>query len=143
MNESLILLAGFAFFVVIWIFTAWLVALMGGWRELATVYRGEASMFQGRTWSFQSARFRGTMRYNNALIIGVNEQALMLRMILFFRFSHPTLIIPWSDVSVSTEQGFFQRYVVLTFARVPNVPVKLFERRARQMLPPRLLPAAS
>lgn len=143
MSDGLISLAGAVFFVVVWIIAAWFVALMGGWRELAEVYRGDAAMFHGRTWSFQSARFRLNTRYNGALIIGVNEQALMLRTIMFFRFAHPTLIIPWTDVRISLEQGFLQRYVVLTFARMPSVPVKLYERRARQMLPPRLLPAAS
>jgi len=139
-RDAFVLLPVFlGFFVVVWVAAAWLVALLGGWRELAAVYRGDPMMFQGRTWSFQSARFRMNTRYNGALIIGVNEQALMLRTIAFFRFAHPTLIIPWSDVTITMEQRFIWRYVVLTFSRVPSVPVKLLEKRARQILPPRLL----
>src|SRR5579863_8770132 len=88
------------YFVCLWLLVASVVSLLSGWRSLATLYRAQAA-FTGSTWRMQSAQMRFLTNYNNVLTIGSSPQGLYLASMFLFRFMHPPLLVPWSEIRVS------------------------------------------
>ena len=122
----------FVFFPLLWCGVIFLVAQIGGWAQLAQVYRFDRK-FRGQSWSMQSAAMRWGCSYNSVLTFGANDEGLYIVPLIFFRFAHPPLFIPWYDLSVMRINGIFW-YAQLRFQRTPSIPVKinrrLFERLA-------------
>jgi hypothetical protein len=50
---------------------------------------------------------RFMMNYNRCLTVGANEQGLYLAMNPLFRLGHPTLFIPWNEISVQAQKRLF------------------------------------
>jgi hypothetical protein len=73
-------------------------ARLGGWGSLALRYRAGAEP-EGTTFRMQSARF-GWVDYNGCLKVVVARAGLYLAPFPLFRFGHPPLLIPWSDLHV-------------------------------------------
>jgi len=61
---------------------------------------------------------RWLTNYGNCLTVGANSDGLYLGILFFFRFMHPPLFIPWSEVSISTKRSWlFGQRVTLTLGR--------------------------
>lgn len=104
-------IAGPLVFVGFWMGVCWLLALLGGWRGLATRYavdRDPNSMMHST-----SGMLRG-VSYNHVLQVGASPSGLELRVMILFRAGHPPLRIPWTDVRVEDERaGLFGSYTKL------------------------------
>jgi len=114
-------------FIVVIGFLAVLFVLIGrisGWSALANFYRFPGE-FVGQKWRFQSAQLRWYMGYNNCLTIGANESGLFLSVFFLLRIGHPTLFIPWEDVSVTMKKGTWGKYSELRFRRAPTIPFRM------------------
>ncbi len=88
-------------FIAIGMLMAFLVSGQSGWAGLAKRYALDISLLpaiKDIRFKIASARINN-MRYNSCLQIGANEQGMILKMLLPLRFSHPTLLIPWSRIS--------------------------------------------
>ena len=48
----------------------------------------------------QSGRMRWSTKYNNVLSLGAIQQGLYMACMFLFRFMHPSLLIPWSEIKV-------------------------------------------
>jgi hypothetical protein len=129
MSPELILIV--VFFVLVVIFP--LIGRISGWSILATFYRFSES-FIGECWRFQSAELRWKMGYNNCLTIGTNSSGLFISMFFLFRFGHPQLFIPWSDVSVETKRGFLCKYMEFHFRQAPIIPFRVSERLGQRIM---------
>ncbi len=68
---------------------------------------------------------RWWMNYNNVLTIGVNAQGMYLAVMFLFRFRHPPLLIPWSDIKVRRHKGWIVNYVILTLGRELQIPLRM------------------
>lgn len=75
---------------------SWFSAVLGGWRDLALVYAAK-SRAKGVTYRLQSGTF-GHVGYRWCLTISLSEAGLRLAVWPMFRFAHPPLLIPWSDI---------------------------------------------
>jgi hypothetical protein len=120
-------------FVIPLLLLAWLgiqfcAAAISGWRKLAQVYRANGP-FSGRRWRLQSAELRWRIGYNNCLTLGSGAEGLFLSVLLPFRFSHPPLLIPWTDIASRdvTRWRFFRMTEVRT-RLVSDVPIVLHRR---------------
>ena len=121
-------------FVVLWIGILFVITRLGGWATLATFYRLSGS-FNGECWRFQSGGLRWKMGYNNCLTVGVNPAGLYLSVFFLFRFGHPSLFIPWADVSVATsKRGFLSIYTEFKFRQAPMIPFRVNERLAQRIM---------
>jgi len=109
------------FFVGVLALVTVIIANVGGWRELATVYFS-GDFFEGTRFYGQSARLR-LVGYNNVLIVGVNATGLQLAVFFPFRLAHPPLFIPWTDITAANKRAWFRNWVELRFARASDVPV--------------------
>ncbi len=124
------------FFVSIWCFVLWVMALASGWRRLAQQY-GDTTMFTGEISRFKSARI-GMVNYNGAIGLGATDMGLYLELIGIFRPFHRPMFVPWSEIQTEPFPGAFGG-VVLTFPSVFNARVHLYARTAepiRQYLEP-------
>ncbi len=126
-------------FVGLWAGIMLVVSWLGGWAELARVYRPPRP-FNGRRWWFQSASMRYRLNYGLCLIVGANAQGLSLSILLPFRPGHPPLFVPWSDITVASQKsrafpysllGF--GYVELRFRRAPSVPLRIMQGLGRRL----------
>ena len=101
------------YFIIIWLLVGAINSYVGGWFSLARVYRTRV-VFNGAKWRMQSGQMRWLANYNNMLTFGVSRQGLYLASIFLFRFMHPPLLIPWSEIKVRRSKGWFSEYVTFT-----------------------------
>lgn len=90
---------------VMWVVVGLLLSAVGGWRALShrwTVRDPD----QLPPTQLSSARV-GLVSYRNALLIGSDENGLVLGVMVLFRLGHPWLRLPWSAVAVEPPRGRF------------------------------------
>jgi hypothetical protein len=116
----------------LWLLVAATVSFVGGWFSLAKVYRTRVE-FTGAKWKMQSARMRWLMNYNNVLTIGVSPQGLYLASMFLFRFMHPPLLVPWSEIRVRRSQGWFLEYVTFTMGHELAIPLQIRAQLAAKL----------
>jgi hypothetical protein len=112
-------------FVATWFGSLHLIARVGGWRDLARVYRVEMPMELARQWRNKYGKMRNATGYNGCLNIGANSMGMQLSLWSLFRPAHPPLFIPWGDLTTAPAHGLFMEYVVFSFQRVPGVTLRL------------------
>lgn len=121
------------FFTAVWLFVCFILARVGGWEKLARAYRYDGT-FNGKRWRFRSCKMNGYVNYNNCLTFSANPSGLYIDILPLFRFHHPPLLIPWSDIREKKDKGFVFSYLELTFAAVPNVRLRLLESLGEKLL---------
>src|SRR5579864_443883 len=94
----------FVYLILFWLFVVNIVALASGWKLLAKRFRAQFP-FSGAVWKWQSAMIRST-RYNGGLKIGADPMGLLLDVMPIFRVGHPSLFIPWTEITVRHEPWF-------------------------------------
>lgn len=113
------------FFIAGWVSVLYLIALASGWDSLAKRFRFKGR-FYGEIFSFRSARMRFYVHFGNCLDIGADESGLYLAVFPIFRFGHPPLLIPWSEVSViSGENGVIFKKRELRLGRAESIPLRI------------------
>jgi hypothetical protein len=108
----------------LWMLVGAIISLVGGWFSLARVYRTQVA-FNGAQWRMQSAQMRWLINYNNVLTIGVSPQGLYLAILFLFRFMHPPLLIPWSEIKVRRKKGWVFEYVTFTLGHELAIPLRI------------------
>lgn len=101
-----------------------LIGRISGWSTLANFYRSSGE-FLGQRWRFQSGQLRWRMGYNNCLTIGANESGLYLSVFFLFRIGHPSLFIPWGEISTSTQKNFWGHYIEFRFRQTQRIPFRV------------------
>jgi len=103
-----------------------LIGRISGWSKLANFYRFSGE-FVGKQWRFQSAQLRWYLGYNNCLTFGANESGLFVSLLFLFRVGHPSLFIPWGDITVNMKEGVWGKYAELRFRQAPTIPFRISE----------------
>ena len=73
----------------------------------------------------QSGRMRWLANYNNVLTLGASQQGLYLASMFLFRFMHPPLLIPWSEIKVQRSKGWIFDYVTFTMGHELAIPLRI------------------
>jgi hypothetical protein len=113
-----------AYFIALWLLVGAVISFVGGWFSLSRVYRAKIP-FNGAKWRGQSGQMRWLANYNNVLTLGASENGLYLASMFLFRFMHPPLLIPWSEIRVRKSRGWFFEYVTLTMGHELLVPLRI------------------
>ncbi|NDQ57712.1 MAG: hypothetical protein GZ088_11630 [Acidipila sp.] len=101
---------------------SFLISFLSGWHELAGEYPLSGT-FHGQRWRFRSANMRWGTRYGNCLTFGADQTGLFVSVVFPFRFGHPPLSIPWSEISVRPMRYFFiSERAEFRFRRAPSIP---------------------
>ena len=120
------------FFVGMWALVSFLLSAMGGWRALAQHYVATAQ-FSGKRFRFRSAQFGGYVNYGACLALGAGPMGLYLAVFPLFRLAHPSLLIPWPDVTAREANSWLVSAVELEFAKAPGVSMRLSRRLAQSL----------
>jgi hypothetical protein len=119
-------------FIAGWVSILNIISFIGGWHELARVYRASGS-FSGKRFYFQSAGMRWATGYNGCLTVGSNLYGLYLSVFLPFRIGHPALLIPWEDISAKPQRTGWFPTVRLHLAKCPSIPLVISKRLASKL----------
>jgi hypothetical protein len=109
-----------------------IISFVGGWFSLAKVYRTRVP-FEGAKWRMQSGQMRWLANYNNVLTIGVSQQGLYLASMFLFRFMHPPLLVPWSEIKVRRKKGWVFETVIFTMGHELAIPLRIREKVAAKL----------
>ena len=124
-------LAGIILFVpLFWGLIMHLMSRLGGWSRLAEDYRSNDEMPATR-FRMRSAMLRWA-HYGNCVTFGVDQRGLHLASFGPL-LGHPRLLIPWSDISVTSKRVWFTPCAELRFHRAPDIPVLISSRLAEKI----------
>jgi hypothetical protein len=120
---------GFAlFFVAVWLAVSFLLSYISGWAFVAEHYRSKRP-FAGRYERIPSSQMGPLGPFGgarNALYVGVDSEALHLRMFFLFRVNCRDLSIPWRDITVTRGKSFFMNYMEFHFRQAPKIAVRIY-----------------
>ena len=133
MVMTYLLIAFVPFFIVTWFASMYLIAAVGGWRELAAVYRADGPLTMSSQWRNRGGQMRYATRYNGCLNIAANALGIHLSLWSIFRPSHPPLFIPWSDITTEPASTFFFEGIRFSFRRA-NTTLLLRRPLAEEVL---------
>jgi small-conductance mechanosensitive channel len=120
------------YFFFLWLLVGATISFVGGWFSLAKVYRTREA-FNGAKWSMQSGQMRWLANYNNVLTIGVSQQGLYLASMFLFRFMHPPLLVPWSEIKVQSRKGWVFESVIFTLGHELGIPLRVRAKLAAKL----------
>jgi len=81
----------------VWLLACGTVSMLGGWYELASMYRSRQPM-PGEKYYLNSASIGKAVPYPGCLFATVGKAGLALSVLLPLRFMHPPVLIPWSAI---------------------------------------------
>lgn len=122
-NIILIIPIFLTFFTALWLLVGLLNSALSGWQRLATRYATEKP-FSGHKWTWESGQMRW-VGIRNCLTVGADRNGLYLAMLVVFRFRHPPLFIPWSDISITPKRSFFRKGMEFRLGGNDGVPLWL------------------
>jgi len=67
------------------------------------------------------------------LTLGVSPQGLYLASMFLFRFMHPPLLVPWSEIKVRRSKGWVFEYVIFTMGHDLAIPLRIRAKRAAEL----------
>jgi hypothetical protein len=120
------------FFLCLWAGISLLISFIGGWFELGRSYRA-AKPFEGERWSFQDASLRFLTNYRGVVTAGSNSEGLHLSVFLPFRIGHPSLFIPWQDISIRPGKSLWFRVYEFSFREAPSIRLRLREKLGKKI----------
>lgn len=120
-------------FVALWLAIFKVVSLWGGWHALAVTYPAQGDAV-GERFRMRSVQLRAGCNYNNCVTFVASPAGLQLSMPLPFRFGHPAIFLPWSEIRSERARAWLVPVVSLTALRCPDVPIKLRSRLAERLL---------
>lgn len=80
-----------------WIAIVWLISRMSGWARLARQYPATGPV-AGHVFRWCSAQLRMFSRYSFSLVVTVSESGIHLQPIVFFKFGHDPIFLPWESI---------------------------------------------
>lgn len=131
MHPAIVLAIFLPIFAAWFCFVSFILSRMSGWAALARRYPCPAAP-NCTLHSFQSGRL-GSVRYNSSLDVGLSVSGLYLRVFPLFRFGHPPLLIPWSELNgLRQKKILFWTFVEMDVGRPSittlTIPMHLVDR---------------
>lgn len=121
------------YFLLLWVFIAYVVSWIGGWHLLAQRFRID-SEFTGIVYRWFYATMRWGVHYNGSLKIGADIEGLYIAPLFLFRIGHPSLVIPWTEISVGKSRRLdFYLSVTLTLGKEEQIPFRISRLTARRL----------
>jgi hypothetical protein len=128
-----IALALFAF-TFLWCVIAFSLSRLSGWNRLAAAYPASPIMTPSARYRWQSALMNGNTKYNSALTVTADAQAVHFATFALLTPGHTPFSVPWEDVRGELRQLTFVQRVALRFEKEPDVtmlvPIVLAQRLA-------------
>ncbi|PKL91794.1 MAG: hypothetical protein CVV21_07140 [Candidatus Goldiibacteriota bacterium HGW-Goldbacteria-1] len=118
----------FASFIVFWIVLSYLISLVSGWGTIAKYYRRPEGMMLTRAKGFLTSLYLNRSSYKKSVYIRVDDLGMHLSVLLFFRFGHPPLFVPWSDIKIEERQSHIAgKSHYISFSKTPLIRISMNE----------------
>ncbi|MCJ8329812.1 MAG: hypothetical protein HRT89_09695 [Lentisphaeria bacterium] len=108
----LIPLFGIPLFILIWIFICRVLALTGGWSKISRIYP-MTDCFPHRRYGMQSIQLRMGIGYSNCVTIGLGENAVFFKTMIFSNLDMSQL--KFHMMFSQLKKGDFYLYPILIF----------------------------
>ena len=118
--------------LLLWLLVSAIISFIGGWSTLAKRFALK-SPFRGDRWGGQSGQMRWTAGYGNCLTVGASPDGFYLAISILFRFRHPPLLVPWTEVAITRRRFLFFRYVRFGLGSELNIPLYMREGIAERI----------
>jgi hypothetical protein len=124
-----------ACFPLLWCASSFWVSWVSGWHSLARRFKYQAEPYGdiNSTGRFASAYMRYWSHYGGMVLLTPASDALYISIMFLFRFGHPPLRIPWSEIQFDRTRFFFFPYIVLTLGSEEQIPLRISQRMARNL----------
>lgn len=103
MDLFFLILTGVFITVAFWVALLKIIAYLSGWNTLKQTY--ETTYTHNEINYFGISGKIGKFYYNSILNVSLSEAGLFLSVGPLFRFGHPFLLIPWSNIKNIHEKG--------------------------------------
>lgn len=127
----------FCFFVAVWGFASFVIAVVSGWFALSGRFRWESnpsSPAKSAGPFFYTVYMRFACHYSSVIRVTAAEDALYLSVLILFRIGHPPLRIPWNEIRMRRAKYLWLWPVVLlTLGNEEQIPMRIPERMARNL----------
>jgi hypothetical protein len=120
------------YFLCLWFLVGAILSLVGGWFSLSKRYRTRVP-FNGAQWRGRSGQMRWLTNYNRVLTLGASQEGLYLACMFLFRFMHPPLLLPWSEIKVRRKKGWVFEYVIFTMGHELAIPLRIRAKLAERL----------
>ena len=125
------------FICCLWLTIFYIAARLGGWHALGLRFRATDEP-PGERFAWASVSM-GASNYGGCTTIVVSAQGLYLKLFAPFRFFHPPLLIPWSEIHVQKiHQGWFVSYALIEVGQPVlasvTLPLKIIEAASEYLL---------
>ncbi|WP_084418480.1 hypothetical protein [Henriciella litoralis] len=115
-------------FIAMWLFIIGVFAWLGGWQTLASTYRApEKDGRTGRTmFTVTMGRFSfPRVHYRGVLQVAYSNDVMTLWPNVLFRFRHPALSLPKSEMIVRDRKGWLRRYAEVRMKAHPKIRIHM------------------
>ena len=114
------------FFIANWMFVVFILSKLG-WSKLLKKYSYNKP-FIGRRIGFVSAKINLTS-YSNVIILKTNDEGFYMKVMFLFRFFHPPVFIPWSEIkNIEEKKVLFFSQIILTLGD-PKIATIKFDKK--------------
>lgn len=126
----------FTMVAVFWVLSCYVAGIVSGWKKLGKRFKrgneptGETLTY-GPWLTAMSSRY--WMRYNNIVRLEAAQDGLYMSVILPMRFGHPSLFLPWNEVSVKKVRHMLRSYVELSLGNEEKIPFRIAVRGAEKL----------
>jgi len=120
------------YFLTLWLLVSAIISYIGGWTTLAKRFRLKQP-FAGTRFAWQSGQMRWLTGYGSCLTLGVCPEGLYLATMPLFRFRHPSLLIPWTEVAIVRRRILFFQFVRFGLGRELDIPLYVRESLADRL----------
>lgn len=122
------------FFAGMWCLTCVIISVVSGWQTLSRRFRATSEP-SGQIQSAGPFLYSVYMRFRthdgNVVSITTARNGLFLSVLFLFRIGHPTLCIPWHEISSTKTSFLWWNYIVLRLGTDEQIPLRISERFAR------------
>ena len=125
------------FFCCVWLTIFYIAARLGGWHAMGLRFRTTDEP-PGERFAWASIGM-GMSNYGGCTTIAVSPRGLYLKLFAPFRFFHPPLLIPWSEIRVTKiHQGRIVKNALVEVGRPVlasvTLPLKIIEAASEYLL---------
>ncbi len=122
----------FFILAIVWIGTCLILGKTSGWENLAKAYpvKGE---FSGSRFHLKSAKMGFWGHYNGCLNFGANDQGLFISVMMLMRLGHPSVFVPWCEISAHLAKGRIRPEILLEFENAPGLIVRISKQLAEDL----------
>jgi hypothetical protein len=130
-----ILFVSISLFLLVWFGILFLGSRFGGWTKLHKAYPFPERLGEPLLVTPYQSMQIGTSSYNGIIKLSYHKEGLEMGVMILFRFQHPKLFIPWTDIILKEKSESSFTWNILDIGNPAIIDIKLNANVLEQMNP--------